>query len=449
MRRYLFVLFYLLVSCGGFDDDNDQADNPVEVIDILLPQTQAALGRAAGGEYALYHAVFMQQLAGIDGMLLEIDRYNIEPVHTDKIWSGFYVNVFSSLSTIIRYSETGGIYKARGMARIMMANALGMVTSAWGDVPFSESFLTEKISLRPAYDKQEELYNRIFSLLDGGIEDMLSHGDQSFPSSQDMYFGGDPERWIRLAGFLTFRYRLHLAGRTGYSQLTDLSGSDMFLEPGEKLEVNFSGFEDFSHPLYEFFLVNPGSAGAGLFIVDEMKAVNDPRLNIYFNVSESGLVEGSAAGEGSGAASMISSLFVSRGAPVILASYTEQKFIEAEVYLKTGRMVEAAEAFNEGLQSSLLDWGLSDEEWFLQNRVTGQLTMDQLIRGRYTALFLQPEIWSDWRRTGYPSLDPAQGNSTDDQIPRRLPYPESEYLLNPENVPDDTGLTTPVWWDTN
>ncbi len=441
-------MFYLLVSCGGFDDD-DQADNPVEVIDILLPQTQAALGRAAGGEYALYHAVFMQQLAGIDGMLLEIDRYNIGPAHTDKIWRGFYVNVFSSLSTIIRYSETGGIYKARGMARIMMANALGLVTSAWGDVPFSESFLTEKISLRPAYDKQEELYNRIFSLLDGGIEDMLSYGDQSFPSSQDRYFGGDPGRWIRLARFLMFRYNLHLAGRTGYSGLSALSGSEMFTGPGEKLAVNFSGFEDFSHPLYEFFLANPGSAGAGLFIVDKMKAVNDPRLNIYFSVSESGQVEGSAAGEGSGAASMISSLFVSRESPVILASYTEQKFIEAEVYLKTGRMAEAAEAFNEGLRSSLLDYEVFDEEWFQQNRVSVQLTMDQLIRARYTALFLQPEIWSDWRRTGYPSLDPAQGNSTDDLIPRRLPYPESEYLLNPENVPEDIELTTPLWWDTN
>lgn len=442
----MLVIMLLLLSCGGLEDD-DPAENPVEVIGTLLEQAQPALAMTAGGEYALYPSVFMQQVAGIDGALTDIDRYDIRPEHTDKSWNAFYLNVLSSINTIIEYSASAGYYKARGMARIMMAHSLGLVTSAWGDVPFSESFFTDDVSLRPSYDTQEELYNRIFSLLEDGIDDMMSYGNQEFPSGQDMFFAGDHDKWIRLAGFLKLRFSLHLSGRTGYAGLTQLIENRMFRQGSDKLEVNFSAFEDFSHPLYQYLLIHPGSAGAGLYFVNDMKAAGDPRLDVYFKASDSGIIEGSAAGVANQDAGLISAEFISSGSPVVLASFTEQKFIEAEIYLENNMLPAAIEAFNEGMRSSLVENEVFIEEWFDQYKAVDGLTIEKIIRSKYTALFLQAEIWNDWRRTGYPRLEPATGNTTNDLIPRRLPYPESEYMYNQENVPPDVEITTPVWWD--
>ena len=42
------------------------------------------------------------------------------------------------------------------------------------------------------------------------------------------------------------------------------------------------------------------------------------------------------------------------------------------------------------------------------------------------------DAWSDWRRTGYPTLVPVNypGNLTDGQIPRKLKLPSSEQTRN-------------------
>jgi len=60
------------------------------------------------------------------------------------------------------------------------------------------------------------------------------------------------------------------------------------------------------------------------------------------------------------------------------------------------------------------------------------------------ANFLNEENFTDWRRTGFPLLTKVQGGLSD--IPRRLLYPESEILTNPQ--PQQTAvLTDRVWWD--
>ena len=65
------------------------------------------------------------------------------------------------------------------------------------------------------------------------------------------------------------------------------------------------------------------------------------------------------------------------------------------------------------------------------------------------------EVYSNWRRTGYPELTPVNvtGNLTGGTIPRRLTYPPSEISVNTENYEaavSQQGLdlfTTRVWWD--
>jgi hypothetical protein len=57
------------------------------------------------------------------------------------------------------------------------------------------------------------------------------------------------------------------------------------------------------------------------------------------------------------------------------------------------------------------------------------------------------EPWTDWRRTGYPTLA-LPANAVTTFVPRSLFYPQSEIDLNPENATQKANMSTRVFWDT-
>jgi len=93
---------------------------------------------------------------------------------------------------------------------------------------------------------------------------------------------------------------------------------------------------------------------------------------------------------------------------------------------------------------------------YIQKRVVLSGSFDEKLKTvmtqKYVALFLNPESWVDYRRTGYPEITPAVGGSTalnpNGGIPRRFAYPNSEVLQN-KSVPTTTAnLQEPrLWWD--
>jgi len=64
-------------------------------------------------------------------------------------------------------------------------------------------------------------------------------------------------------------------------------------------------------------------------------------------------------------------------------------------------------------------------------------------------------LWGNFRRSGFPDLEPNPypGSEVPGDFVHRLPYPESEYVVNLTNVEaanarqgvDEIG--TRVWWD--
>ncbi|HSC38821.1 MAG TPA: SusD/RagB family nutrient-binding outer membrane lipoprotein, partial [Chitinophagaceae bacterium] len=70
--------------------------------------------------------------------------------------------------------------------------------------------------------------------------------------------------------------------------------------------------------------------------------------------------------------------------------------------------------------------------------------LQRIMEEKNIANFLNMENYNDWRRTGYPVLTPVTGALS--AIPRRMLYPQSEILTNPQ--PQQTALATDrVWWD--
>ena len=80
--------------------------------------------------------------------------------------------------------------------------------------------------------------------------------------------------------------------------------------------------------------------------------------------------------------------------------------------------------------------------------------LEEIIREKWIANYLTVEPWNDWRRTGYPQIEPVPGAFLP-SIPVRIRTPESELASNSANVMAtgiDPGLqgmlfTGPsVWW---
>ena len=77
----------------------------------------------------------------------------------------------------------------------------------------------------------------------------------------------------------------------------------------------------------------------------------------------------------------------------------ETQFIIAEAALHAGDDRAAQTAYEAGLACQESAWGVS-----IQPRLP--LTLEEVMTAKYIALFLNPEIWNDYKRTCYPQVVP-------------------------------------------
>ncbi len=99
------------------------------------------------------------------------------------------------------------------------------------------------------------------------------------------------------------------------------------------------------------------------------------------------------------------------------------------------------------MTANLIKLGVPDPVYLAANanETETTITLEKIMTQKYIAMFSQPEVWSDWRRTDLPKLTPnPNGNVA--AIPRRLPTAQSERLYN-TNAPVNTDILKPVWWD--
>jgi len=74
----------------------------------------------------------------------------------------------------------------------------------------------------------------------------------------------------------------------------------------------------------------------------------------------------------------------------------------------------------------------------------GNLTLEHIMIQKYIAMFLQPETYSDYRRTNIPDLVPVSGSI----VPVRWDYPSDEYLFNTNLTEGAIDFYNDrVWWN--
>ena len=436
-------VFLSINSCSSFVEGeeispNSPADAP---LNLILPGIELSTFSSYSGQLARLSSVLIQTQDGVQFQFEDFNSYEITELDIVNEWGQIYNSAILEANTVIAKAGDANPYY-RGIAKVLKAMNLGLATDLWGDVPSREAAkgLEGASGFNPAYDAQEIIIGDIQNLLSEAITDLSKPATANTfsPGADDFAFGGDAGKWVSAAHILKARYSIRLTKRTGIAAATAaLVSVDAALAAGaapqNDLNAIFGTNGNELNQWYAFNITRGGYIDMGNKFVDLLNSINDPRLNAY----------------GSDKTKAVGALFGSEDSKAPLATFAELKFIEAEAAFRTGDLARSANALNAAILSHIKSaTGADAPADYITAQASNDATtvnLDKIMTHKYIAMFTQIESYSDWRRTGIPSLTPNPLASIAG-IPRRLPTPQSERLYN-SNAVVTSDLLKPVWWD--
>lgn len=455
--RTIVAMFAIasFTSCKkDFLDVNENPNLPVEVpVNIILPAAQASLAYDFGGDIARFNAILAQNATGVGRQFIGYNNYVFTEEDFNNLWNNMYAGNMYDLNRIMlkAQAQPGAFDVYNGIAKIMMAYSLTTMSDLFGDLPYTEAF-GGNTNLTPKYNTQQEIYETIVpQLLTSALTDLDGGGDDFvLPGSDDMIYNGDLDKWKALAHGLQARYAIHTTklNANGAAQAAlDAINAGGLTSSGDDAQFAFGS--NYQNPWFQYIDQRADISyssidyyyGIGCYLIDQMEANNDPRFGAVIDTGGAYYAPG-----------FPSAFYMADNAPVYFFTYFEQKFIEAEAKLRLGDDAGAEIALHEAVTANMEKLGVdpADDATYQANHVvwTGTTTdkLNLIMTQKYFANYLQPESWTDWRRTGQPNLQPNAGSVS--AIPRRYIYPTNERLYNANSANASSTMLVPrMWWD--
>ena len=438
----LAVIAFGFTACSEawLEEKKLDQNRPSEVsMGVLLPAAQAGCGMLQGDVLPRLTSIFMQQMTGTDRQSLAHNRYaQIGEGDFNTPWNNSYAGGLYDLQLIMDMADEQDAPAYRGIAKIMTAFALGILTDHFGDIPYTDAF-AGAANLKPSYDSQEDIYNTIFTLLAEGKAD-LALPSSVMPGSDDLVHGGDLAAWAAKADALKARYLNHLSKTSSYDAAAVISACNDALNAGAYSVMRYEASLN-QNPWYQFTVIDrAGYISQFGTMYDMMEASSDPRISFYRSADSLTLPSYGAA-----------------TSDLPLVTPFELYFIKAEAEMNSGDATSARASLEDAIESHMTWLGVDAASTTAYiDSLSATTDLELIMNEKYVAMFTSTESWTDWRRTGFPTLTaPADANLSD--IPRRMPYPEGEYLYNSANVPmpltstpdEKFGVTSTyrLWWD--
>ena len=362
-------------------------------------------------------SLWMQQMAGTGRQWAGYDQYVV--TENDFTFGGFYTQGgLVDIRGVQSKVASDKLYL--GVAQTWEALIMDLASDVWGDIPYSEAV---KDVLQPKLDKQVDVHNALLALLDQAITNLNAGG--TGPGGADLVYGGNKTQWLQAAHTLKARVYMHLAelDPTNYAKALTETNSGISSSANDFTTYQSTTTGEANH-WYQFRIQRGTDISAGKFLVDLMKARNDPRLTDFFSPGSdaAGVILGAQPGEEfDGTEAWLSAV---RGAPDFrqpILTFAENQLIRAEAQYRTSAQAAALATLN-AYRTSV---GLGAKAG-----LTGSALLQAIMEEKYVALFQNTEVWNDYRRTCYPNLTPAAGNF----IPGRLVYGTDERRAN-SNIP--------------
>ena len=175
MRKAIYILFTSILilamwSCSEkiMDEINTNVNDPTEMVSRLIitdAMTNTAFN-VAGGDFNFYASIYIEHNAGVFGQFYNAEIRSGEPTSSttyNNSWDAVYQNLYN-LKVIIQKCSAGGTEEGNwhtlGVAQILSAYNLAIITDVMGDVPWSEA-LQPGIVFTPVLDNQSVIYGDI------------------------------------------------------------------------------------------------------------------------------------------------------------------------------------------------------------------------------------------------------------------------------------------------
>lgn len=446
-----------LSSCKKILDVNDDPNRPIDVQEslVLAPVELAISDYLYAGNANIIIQDWVQATAP-NQPNPGLWNYRIFNDSFDSDWYNSYVVCMNNLSLLNKKTLQSGNTNYSAISKILTAYCLAYATDIWGDIPYAESF-NGTSNLNPAYDKQEDIYKAIQSLLDNGIADInKAYGVK--PGGDDFFYNGNMDQWKKLAYTLKARYYMHLTKAPGYTaaaqaELALAAFTNGMTADSDDMKMTYKGGAGSENPWNLTFGPVTTKVLNETF-VETLRSRNDPRLSkMVAPAIATGLYTGRRIGSNLGSLesySLGSSYYSGETASTYLMTYTEAQFIKAEALLITAGFATAQPVYTAAIQNHMgrLAVLTADQVPYLTARGTlnAANALERIIEEKSIANFLSPENFNDWRRTGFPVLIKVDGAIS--EIPRRGLYPQSELIANPKPQ-QSAKVTDRIWWDAN
>lgn len=471
-------LVALVVSGCEFGDTNEDPSSVISApINQQLTSLTVNVGFLAGSDLNRFSSLMMQhysgQTVGATTQTQFYEQFQIVGSDLNNVWSSIYATILNDAENVINGATASNSPHYSGVAKILKAYTYQLAVDTWGSIPYSD---TQKLAanVKPKYDTDEAIYTNLISLLDEGIAEVNATTSAISPGTNSTIFPGTftttRTNWIKLANTLKLRIFLHYSEKDATfakSKIDALvnSGVPMMASNSDNFQMNFVDAANARNPIDQFETNRAGNLVVNAKLINLMNAKTDPRRQFYFTQfpAGSGLYVGAVAGAPAGPGNYskfhtylrgtLTGTTYSGAAPIRMLTFAEYNFIRAEAALRFGSPGSAQTFFQAGIRASMESAGVAAADITTYLTANGTLAgtnaqqLEQIITEKYIANYgVVLEPWSDWRRTGYPTLA-LPSNAVTTFIPRSLFYPQSEIDLNPENATQKTDMSVRVFWD--
>jgi hypothetical protein len=381
-------------------------------------------------------------------------------------WDYIYF-ALADLNDMKRLAQTQGASEYVGVADVLIAYHLNLLANTFGAAPFSNAFNVS--TLTPTYDSEETLYTTALNLLNEGLTELAKTDSKlKLQAANDLIHKGSTTAWIKTANALKARMLNKVSKKSSYNPTAVL----------EAVSKSYTANADDAQ-MSSFLLRNPWAQvarnNAALVLdgwlssqfVNQLNGttygVTDPRIEKITDKTVNGTYVGTRNGQGNvgGNNTTKDEVYISLNSPLtgdtsplLVVTYAEMKFVEAEAALRSNDASRAYTAYLAGIRANMDKLGVATtaRDAYLANPAVAvgasALTLDLIFKEKYVVTYLNPEAWNDARRYDYKYKGfTLPLNVALTTFIRRVAYPSGEISKNGNNVPAEVALSTPLWWD--
>ncbi|TKK71560.1 SusD/RagB family nutrient-binding outer membrane lipoprotein [Ilyomonas limi] len=438
--------------------------------------------------------------------------------YRNALWNADYraASLIYEMQNLVKDNpDMSNLYNVGTLMKVII---MQRITDVYGDIPYSEALQAKAGITQPKYDSQQDIYNSMLTEVETAVNaldaskttptnDVIYGGD----IAKWKRFGYS--LMLRLAMRLT---KVDPATAQTWAEKAAAGGTFTSIEDNAKVKGdNATGFSNANTNALTVADDYREVRWSEPFI-DYLKATDDPRLSAIAEVSQSGLANNAnqaLAGNNdpavqigmpngydlNGGATDIRSyskypgpsgtgddvapvgkysrprtaVYLDRSGINMILTYPEIEYLLAEAKERGWNVgaTSAAQHYANGLAGAMASLQQFNSAAAISaSTISAYVTAHPLDESSTDAAIAQintqywvatgsffefVENWINWRRSGYPVLDPVNypGQFTNSTIPRRIPYESNEPANNPVNYneavsrqgPDD--WATRVWWD--